>query len=305
MRFTSEQDTYNWALGFAKELKVGDKVALYGNLGAGKTVISRGICKGLGFEGTVCSPTYTILHEYPNNPPIFHFDLYRLEGGADLYEVGMDPDYLEAMVYHSRSENVDIVMNTSVEPEIGGISCSKPTLYPSRLVASFAIPTVWNRLYRRKFLIDNHLSFPEELSASEDYCFTKLAEALSEHTLVFPGPVYHHTLRVSSLSTLNTFDNIRASKLLYDEMRKRGIPTREFKLFYAGHMLLDSEERFNFARSFFMEIEPEVKENPDFYVPFDLFCLDSVLSCDTFDAFLEAYNPNLSLYFVKDRLGRK
>ena len=96
MRFTSEQDTYNWALEFAKELKVGDKVALYGNLGAGKTVISRGICKGLGFEGTVCSPTYTILHEYPNNPPIFHFDLYRLEGGADLYEVGMDPDYLES-----------------------------------------------------------------------------------------------------------------------------------------------------------------------------------------------------------------
>ena len=50
MRFTSEQDTYNWALEFAKELKVGDKVALYGNLGAGKTVISRGICKGLGTE---------------------------------------------------------------------------------------------------------------------------------------------------------------------------------------------------------------------------------------------------------------
>ncbi|MCQ2124415.1 MAG: tRNA (adenosine(37)-N6)-threonylcarbamoyltransferase complex ATPase subunit type 1 TsaE [Fibrobacter sp.] len=95
MRFTSEEDTYNWAVEFGKSLKPGDKVALYGNLGAGKTVISRGVCKGLGFEGSVCSPTYTILHEYPNNPPIFHFDLYRLEGGADLYEVGLDPDYLE------------------------------------------------------------------------------------------------------------------------------------------------------------------------------------------------------------------
>ncbi|MCQ2108086.1 MAG: tRNA (adenosine(37)-N6)-threonylcarbamoyltransferase complex ATPase subunit type 1 TsaE [Fibrobacter sp.] len=95
MRFTSEEDTYNWAVEFGKTLKPGDKVALYGNLGAGKTVISRGVCKGLGFEGSVCSPTYTILHEYPNNPPIFHFDLYRLEGGADLYEVGLDPDYLE------------------------------------------------------------------------------------------------------------------------------------------------------------------------------------------------------------------
>ena len=217
----------------------------------------------------------------------------------------LDPDYLEAMGYHSMSENVDSVMNTSVEPGTGGISCSKPTLCPSRIVASYAIATVWSRLYRRKVLIGNCLSFPEGVKESEDYYFTKLAEALSEHILVFTGPVYHHTLRASSLSNQNTFDNIRASKLLYDEMRKRGLSTRGFKLFYAGNMLLDSEERFNFARSFFMEIEPQVKENPEFYVPFDLLCLDAVLSCDTYDAFLEAYNPNLSVYFVKDKLGRK
>lgn len=94
MRFNSENETFEWAKEFAKTLKPGDMVAMYGNLGAGKTVISRGICDGLGFQGSVCSPTYTILHEYPNEPPIFHFDLYRLEGGADLNEVGLDPDYL-------------------------------------------------------------------------------------------------------------------------------------------------------------------------------------------------------------------
>ena len=94
MIFKSEEETYCWAKEFARTLKPGDMVAMYGNLGAGKTVMSRGICAGLGFQGTVCSPTYTILHEYPNNPPIFHFDLYRLEGGAALNEIGMDPDYL-------------------------------------------------------------------------------------------------------------------------------------------------------------------------------------------------------------------
>lgn len=94
MTFYSEEETYNWAVKFGKSLKAGDMVALYGNLGAGKTVMSRGICKGLGFEGSVCSPTYTILHEYPNDPPLFHFDLYRLEPGAELYEVGFDHDYL-------------------------------------------------------------------------------------------------------------------------------------------------------------------------------------------------------------------
>lgn len=94
MKFSSENETLEWAKEFAKSLKPGDMVAMYGNLGAGKTVISHGICAGLGFEGTVCSPTYTILHEYPNDPPIFHFDLYRLEDGADINEVGMDSDYL-------------------------------------------------------------------------------------------------------------------------------------------------------------------------------------------------------------------
>ena len=94
MIFKSEEETLAWAEEFGKSLKAGDMVALYGNLGAGKTVMSRGICKGLGFEGAVCSPTYTILHEYPNDPAIFHFDLYRLEPGTELYEVGFDHDYL-------------------------------------------------------------------------------------------------------------------------------------------------------------------------------------------------------------------
>ena len=94
MIFKSEEETLAWAEEFGKSLKAGDMVALYGNLGAGKTVMSRGICKGLGFEGAVCSPTYTILHEYPNDPTIFHFDLYRLEPGTELYVVGFDHDYL-------------------------------------------------------------------------------------------------------------------------------------------------------------------------------------------------------------------
>lgn len=94
MIFKSEEETLAWAEEFGKSLKAGDMVALYGNLGAGKTVMSRGICKGLGFDGAVCSPTYTILHEYPNDPTIFHFDLYRLEPGTELYEVGFDHDYL-------------------------------------------------------------------------------------------------------------------------------------------------------------------------------------------------------------------
>lgn len=87
----SETETLAWAENFAKSLSHGSVVALFGTLGAGKTVISRGICQGLGFAGQVNSPTYTIVHEYPNpSIPIFHLDLYRLPPYADLEEIGID-----------------------------------------------------------------------------------------------------------------------------------------------------------------------------------------------------------------------
>ncbi len=87
----SEKETLEWAKTFARTLGKGSVVALYGTLGAGKTVVSRGICAGLGFAGQVNSPTYTIVHEYPNPAmPIFHLDLYRLPPHADLGEIGVD-----------------------------------------------------------------------------------------------------------------------------------------------------------------------------------------------------------------------
>lgn len=91
----SETETFEWAKNFAKTLFPGATVALYGPLGAGKTVICRGICQGLGFEGQVNSPTYTLVHEYPNpnGLPLYHLDLYRLPPHADLEEIGVD-DYM-------------------------------------------------------------------------------------------------------------------------------------------------------------------------------------------------------------------
>ena len=86
----SEQETVNLAFSFAKSLKLGDVVALEGDLGSGKTAFCRGICEGLGFAGAVNSPSYAIVHEYPNTPPIYHLDLYRLKNASDLYDTGID-----------------------------------------------------------------------------------------------------------------------------------------------------------------------------------------------------------------------
>ena len=78
----------------AFNLKAGAVIALYGGLGAGKTAFTRGIARGLGISESVSSPTFTIVNEYTGDIPLFHFDMYRLESEAELYDIGWD-DYLD------------------------------------------------------------------------------------------------------------------------------------------------------------------------------------------------------------------
>lgn len=77
----------------AATLTPGAILALRGDLGAGKTAFVRGLAQGLGYDGRVTSPTFTIVNEYPARLPLFHFDLYRLGGEDELYDIGFD-EYL-------------------------------------------------------------------------------------------------------------------------------------------------------------------------------------------------------------------
>lgn len=74
----------------------GDEVVfLIGELGAGKTVMAKGIAAGLGLKNIhqVCSPTFTLMNVYDARVPIYHFDLYRLAGAAEITELGFE-DYI-------------------------------------------------------------------------------------------------------------------------------------------------------------------------------------------------------------------
>ena len=90
----SYEETQKIASEFAKKLKPGDVITLDGDLGAGKTAITGGLAKGLGINGYVTSPTFTIVNEYRNGSlPLFHFDVYRIESMDDLYDIGWE-DYI-------------------------------------------------------------------------------------------------------------------------------------------------------------------------------------------------------------------
>ena len=87
---TSEEETNILASQLASKLLPGAIVLLNGDMGAGKSVFARGIIQSLGYRGAVTSPTFTLMNEYPTEPNVYHFDLYRLKSYDQLYDIGYD-----------------------------------------------------------------------------------------------------------------------------------------------------------------------------------------------------------------------
>ena len=84
----SAEETISAAEDFAKLLRAGDAVLYTGEMGAGKTQFTKGIAKHFGCTDPVTSPTFAIVNEYRCEPPIFHFDLFRIDSYDDLYATG-------------------------------------------------------------------------------------------------------------------------------------------------------------------------------------------------------------------------
>lgn len=98
---------------FAASLTGGEVLAFRGGLGMGKTCFVRGLARGLGFSGTVTSPTFALINEYTGGRlDLFHFDMYRVSGWEDLESTGYF-DYLDrgGVVAVEWSENIDAALD--------------------------------------------------------------------------------------------------------------------------------------------------------------------------------------------------
>lgn len=86
-----EGETRAYGLQLAKQLRAGSLVALIGDLGTGKTALTKAIAEGLGVEELVTSPTFTIVLEYGSGRlPLYHFDVYRIGEPEEMYEIGYE-----------------------------------------------------------------------------------------------------------------------------------------------------------------------------------------------------------------------
>ena len=104
----NESETEALGARLAEKLPGGSVVAMYGDLGAGKTAFVRGMARGMGLSCRVSSPTFTIVNEYLGERELIHFDMYRIGGADELFDIGWE-DYLGrgAVCAVEWSENVE------------------------------------------------------------------------------------------------------------------------------------------------------------------------------------------------------
>lgn len=91
IKINNEDETRSFAIDLASNLKKGSVIALIGDLGTGKTALSKYIAEGLGISEMVTSPTFTIVQEYHSGRlPLYHFDVYRINDIEEMYELGYE-----------------------------------------------------------------------------------------------------------------------------------------------------------------------------------------------------------------------
>ncbi len=86
----SEAETIALGAELAAHLSPGSVVALFGELGAGKTKFVQGVCQGLGVARFVCSPSFVLANEYHGRLPVYHLDFYRIQREEELAELGLE-----------------------------------------------------------------------------------------------------------------------------------------------------------------------------------------------------------------------
>jgi tRNA threonylcarbamoyladenosine biosynthesis protein TsaE len=136
---SSPEETQKIGMEIAGSLPVPGVVLLRGTLGAGKTTLTRGIAMGLGLDdpGMVNSPSFTLVNIYHGSCPIYHVDLYRLEGKRDLYSIGID-EFLgtEGVTIVEWSEKLSSKLAGAIEVEIEDAGGDRRMLYISSPVTA-------------------------------------------------------------------------------------------------------------------------------------------------------------------------
>ena len=224
----------------------------------------------------------------------------------------IDPDYLEEMFVRAERTGQNVVINGNWYLEYDDPSKRRPSgrfgfvreqagFYPTVIVQSSFFPTVWSRLYRLDYIREKGIRSPLLKGGVEDNYFTAMAEILQERSYIFNGPFYHYYQREGSLvrqpdAVFHHFENLR---LFLDALHERGIPPQSARRFYTLDRLdVNTRERFEFLRKFFVDVEPDVRACPELYGALDAYMMMAFVSCPDYETFLSRFGRMPHLKFA-------
>ena len=228
----------------------------------------------------------------------------------------LDGDFLEAMYSKALETGHDVVVNASLvreyedahmKPEPANCGFTKTGYYPPAFVQRHMLSVLVLRLYKRSFIIQNGIRFPDLRHGGEDNYFVSLAEVLQPNSFVFIGPYYHYWQRKGSLAHKESkgFSYIQSYRLLYNELVARDISPDGLRLFYCDIFNIDSREVFDYIKSYLEEAGDSILQHRELYTVLDNLLFDAVMSSPDYETFLANHNPNLAIDYLRSRIKKQ
>lgn len=229
----------------------------------------------------------------------------------------IDTNYLEEMLIKIKEVNSDIIINANLVKEYDDstrkaygkfdfLTKNFESLNP-KIIQKFFPPVIWTRLYKREYLNKYNFRFPVVKCGAEDIYFAYACDLMQEKSYIFKGPYYHYCQHQTSAVHLKErgFHYIESFKLLYKFLNNNNIDLNDIKLFYVESLIIDTEQKFNFVKSYLTEIEDIFNKNIDIYNEQEKFLFKIMKESPDFKCFISKYNPNISLSFLKNRMVLK
>lgn len=225
----------------------------------------------------------------------------------------IDNTYLETMLRTIEQQGVDVIVNTRFINEYDDTAKNRQSNFSffdkkGEVIAASTVerlfpPIIWAHLYRRSFLKDNGIAFPD-IRLGEDVFFAYACDLSAGTVFIFEGDCYHYYQRpASAMHTASRgYYYIENFRLLYRFLCNKGISTEGVKLFYVESLIIDSAEKYNLIREYLNEIRQLIEANQSLYNAQELFLLHIITETNDFDEFRKKYNPNISLAFLRHRM---
>ena len=242
----------------------------------------------------------------------------KLTKGGYIYFIDpddwIDDDYLEVMYNQVLKTNSDTIVNINYIKEYDNKSAyssfdfvkDDEQFIASDIVQRQLPPSVWIRLFKKSFIDKYNIKFPLGLLGQDVY-FVSATEMNKSETFVFKGPYYHYYQRNASAMRKKErgWHYIQIFKKIFDYGVENSKELGGFKLFANESLIIDTEEKYNYIKKYFSEINSLVNRNKEIYNDFELFLFDIINKTESYQDFLNCCNPNISITYIRKRMGEK